>query len=192
MKHMELKIKELENKFKHESKKVVFDVARYMKLVPEFREIEVDQFFQHFEKTAQLHSWPKEHWAILVQHKFIGKARDIYAGFDIDQCNNYEYVKQHILKGYQFVPEYYRQKFRSETKSDESQTHVEFARKQELWFDQWVTAKEIGNSYDKLRQLVLIEQFRNCVQGNIKTYLEENKVDNIHDAAIKADEYYMN
>ena len=190
MKQMELKLKELENKNKGDNK-TPFDVTRHMKIVPEFRESEVDQFFQHFEKTASLHSWPKEHWTLLVQHKFIGKAREIYASLRSDQSNDYEFVKQQILKGYQFVPEYYRQKFRSERKSGDEETHVEFARKQEQSFDQWLLAKDVDSSFEKLRELVLIEQFRNCTHDDIKVYLDENKVENLQDAATKADEYYM-
>ncbi len=145
-------------------------------------------FFTHFEKTAELHAWPKKYWALLIHHKFVGRARDAYAGMTLEQSGNYDYVKQQVLKGYQLVPEYYRQKFRAERKNHD-QTHVELVRKQEQLFDQWLLAKGVGNDFDKLRQLMLLEQFGRCVSDDIKTHLEENKVETVQEAAIKADEY---
>ena len=42
----------------------------------------------------------------------IGKAREIYTQLSLEQSSNYDKVKELILKGYELVPEAYRQKFR--------------------------------------------------------------------------------
>jgi len=55
------------------------------------------------------------------------------------------------------VPEAYRQKFRA-YKKYESQTYVEFAREKEDLFDKWLTSKKVENNFDKLRQLLLLEE----------------------------------
>ena len=64
-----LKEKEIEEKYKFEQEKLAklgdkysssfssksksgFDVTKYVKLVPKFKEKEVDEYFQHFEKVA--------------------------------------------------------------------------------------------------------------------------------------------
>ena len=103
-----------------------FDVTKHTRLVPPFQEKEIDKYFLHFEKVAENLNWPKEHWILLLQSVLIGKAGEIYIQLGVEQSNHYETVKELILKGYELVPEAYRQKFRN-CKKDSNQTHVEFA-----------------------------------------------------------------
>ena len=90
-----------------------FDVTNHIRLVPPFREKEVDKYFLHFEKIAENLNWPKEHWTLLLQSVLIGKACEIYTQLGVEQSHHYETVKELILKGYELVPEAYRQKFRN-------------------------------------------------------------------------------
>ena len=113
-----------------------FDVTKHIRLVPPFQEKEVDKYFLHFEKVAENLNWPKEHLTLLLQSVLIGKAREIYTQLGVEQSHHYETVKELILKGYELVPEAYRQKFRN-CKKDSNQTHVEFARNKEQLFDRW-------------------------------------------------------
>ena len=167
-----------------------FDVTKHIRLVPPFQEKEVDKYFLHFEKIAENLNWPKEHWTLLLQSVLIGKAREIYTQLGVEQSHHYETVKELILKGYELVPEAYRQKFRN-CKKDSNQTHVEFARNKEQLFDRWCCSKKIDQNYDKLRQLVLVEEFKRCIQSDVKTFLDEKQVENLEEAARLADDYYL-
>ena len=60
-------------------------------------------------------------------------------------------MKEAILKAYELVTETYRQKCRSCRKRDD-QTHVDFAREKELFFEKWLTCSEVTANFDKLRQ----------------------------------------
>ena len=86
-----------------------FDPARNIRLVPPFQEKEVDKYFAHFEKVADSLNWPKESWVLLLQSVLVGKAQEIYGSLSVEQCSNYEHVKEAILKAYELVPEAYRQ-----------------------------------------------------------------------------------
>ena len=119
-----------------------FDVTKHIRLVPPFQEKEVDKYFLHFEKVAENLNWQKEHWTLLLQSVLIGKACEIYTQLGVEQSHHYETVKELILKGYELVPEAYRQKFRN-CKKDSIQTHVEFARNKEQLFDRWCCSKKI-------------------------------------------------
>ena len=114
-----------------------------------------------FKKVAENLNWPKQHWTLLLQSVLIGKAREIYTQQGVEQRHHYETVKELILKGYELVPEAYRQKFRN-CKKDSNQTHVEFARSKEQLVDRWCCSKKIDQNYDKLRQLMLVEEFKRC------------------------------
>ena len=167
-----------------------FDLTKHIRLVPPFQEKEVDEYFLHFEKVAENLNWPKEHWTLLLQSVLIGKAREIYTQLGVEQSHHYETVKELILKGYELVPEAYRQKFRN-CKKDSNQTHVEFARKKEQLFDRWCCSKKIDQNYDKLRQLVLVEEFKRCIQSDVKTFLCEKQVETLEEATRLADDYYL-
>uniref|UniRef100_UPI00358E6DB6 uncharacterized protein n=2 Tax=Myxine glutinosa TaxID=7769 RepID=UPI00358E6DB6 len=197
----ELKLKELE--LLGERREVVsmpansttsqnsWDVGRHVRLVPPLNEKEVAKFFLHFDKVAQMLKWPVGSWTMLVQSVLVGKAQDIYSALPIDQCaDNYEIVKRAILKAYELVPEAYRQKFRNARKR-ESETHVEFARMKETMFDRWCDSKEIGKDFNLLRQLILVEEFKQCVHVDIKVHLHKKKVAELYEAATVADDYAL-
>ena len=167
-----------------------FDVAKHIRLVSPFQEKEVDKYFLHFEKVAENLNWPKEHWTLLLQSVLIGKAREIYTQLGVEQSHHYETFKELILKGYELVPEAYRQKFRN-CKKVSNQTHVEFARSKEQLFDRWCCSKKIDQNFDKLRQLVLVEEFKRCIQSDVKTFLDEKQVETLEEAARLADDYYL-
>ena len=145
---------------------VHFDVTKHIRLVPPFQEKEVDKYFPHFEKVAENLKWPKEHWTLLLQSVIIGKARESYTQLTVQQSSSYDTVKELILKAYELVPEAYRQKFRN-CKKENEQTHVEFARTKEQLFDRWCSSKKIGSDHEKLRQLMLVEEFKRCINSDI-------------------------
>ena len=166
-----------------------FDIIKNFQAVPSFQEDDVDMFFLHFEKLATNLNWPKDHWTILLQKAFVGKAREIFAQLSVEQSQKYEYVKDVVLRGYQLNPEAYRQKFRN-CQRDISQTFVEFARVKEQLFDRWCHSKKVNKDFEKLRQLILIEEFKRRIPFHMKTFIDEKQVENLQ-AADLADEYFL-
>ena len=185
----ELKMASL-GKHSPSDKASAFDPARNIRLVPPFQEKEVDKYFAHFEKVADSLNWPKESWVLLLQSVLVGKAQEIYGSLSVEQSSNYEHVKEAILKAYELVPEAYRQKFRNYLKYD-SKTHVEFAREKENLFNRWCHSKEIGQDFKKLKQMVLLEEFKDKVRPDIRSHLDEQKVEELEKAAIMADVYAL-
>ena len=62
------------------------------------------------------------------------------------------------------MPEAYRN-----CEKESRQTYVEFARTKEQLFDRCCSSQKIDNDYNKLRQLILIEEFKECVRTYILT-----------------------
>ena len=97
---------------------------------------------------------------MLLKIVLIGKAQRVYATLSPEECSEYEAVKMAVLKT--FEPEEYRQKFRDKKKEDE-QSYEEFLRDKEGLLDKWFSAKDVRKDTENLRQLVLIEEFMNCM-----------------------------
>ena len=107
-----------------------------------------------------------------MQSVVIGKAREIYTQLSLEQSSDYDKVKELILKAYELVPEAYRQKFR-DCRKVPNQTHVEFARTKEQLFDRWWSSKKVGSDHEKLRQLMRVEEFKWCINSDVRAFLNE-------------------
>ncbi len=153
---------------------VTFDISKHIALVPQFRESEVDSYFNAFERIATSLRWPKEVWSLLLQCKLIGKAQEVCSTLSLEESLKYESMKSAILRAYELVPEAYRQKFRGHKKNS-TQTFVEFARDKGILFDKWCTASKVRD-FNELRELVLLEEFKGCLPDRVVVYLNEQKV----------------
>lgn len=101
----------------------------------------------------------------------------------------YAKVKSAVLKAYELVPEAYRQKFRTWVKGDK-QTNVEFARDLLCHFNRWCSAVDVA-SFDDLRELIVLEQFKNSIPQCIATYVTEQKATTVLKAAELADDFAL-
>ena len=93
----------------------------------------------------------------------------------IRQSSDYDKVKELILKANALVPEAYRQKFR-DCRKEHDQTHVEFARTKEQLFDRCCSSTKVGSDLAKLRQLMLVEEFKWCINSDVRAFLNEKEV----------------
>ena len=64
MKALELNARRIAHE---ESIATKFDLGKNVRLVPPFNELEVDKYFQHFERVAQNLKWPIDQWPLLLQ-----------------------------------------------------------------------------------------------------------------------------
>ena len=167
-----------------------FEVTKQARLVPKFEEANVDGYFAHFERTALNLGWPKECWSMLLQTVLTGKAQRAYATLPTESCADYDLVKAAVLKSFELVPEAYRQKFRTQRKT-ENQSYVEFLREKKNALDKWCDSKRIDGDPEKLRQLILAEEFLNCVPEEVRVHLSERKTDVTYEMAALADEYIL-
>ena len=75
-------------------------------------------------------------------------------------------------------------------KSRPMYVYAEFSHEKRL-FDRWCASQEVESDFTRLRELILIEEFKNCLPNEVKIYLDENKVETLHCAATLADNYTL-
>uniref|UniRef100_A0A8C9X7J6 SCAN box domain-containing protein n=1 Tax=Sander lucioperca TaxID=283035 RepID=A0A8C9X7J6_SANLU len=100
----------------------------------------------------------------------------------------YKLVKAAVLRAYELMPEAYRQRFRSDKK--EKRSHTEFARELATHFNRWCAASQV-KTFEDLQELILLEQFKNTLPDHVVTYINEQKVSKVTDAAKLADEFVL-
>lgn len=57
-------------------------------------------------------------------------------------------------------------------------------------FNRWCLSQKV-RKFDQLKELMLLEEFKNCVPTSVVTYLNEQKVSSLANAAVLADEYIL-
>ncbi|XP_059848380.1 uncharacterized protein LOC132406577 [Hypanus sabinus] len=152
--------------------------------------MDVDKFFLHFENVAVNQNWPKGKWAVLLQSVLRGKAQQAYLALSMDKSKDYGELKRAVLRSYELVPEAYRQKFRN-LRKPWNHTYLEFAREMQMYCERWCASKGVIGDYDKLLQLILMEQFKGCIPESMKTYLDEKETVTLSATARLADEYAL-
>ena len=122
--------------------------------------------------------------------QLVGKAQEVVSFLSLEASLKYAIVKESILRAYELVPEAYRQKFRNHKRAN-GQTFVEFAREKGVLFDKWCSANEVKNSFESLRQPVLLEDFKGALPERMVMFLNEQKVTSLSNVAVLADEFVL-
>lgn len=142
-----------------------------------------------FERAAKILKCPKDVWPFLLQSVLTGKAQDAYASMALEACLDYDQVKSAVLRAYELVPEPYGQNFRKLQKHD-GQTICEFGREKEGLLERWCESTAVHN-FEDLWNLILWEEFKNCLLDKICTYISQQKVRTVADVAVLAEEYVL-
>ena len=66
---------------------------------------------------------------------------------------------------------------------------VKFAREKENY--RWCNSKEVGQDFEKLKQMVLLEEFKDKVRPDIRSHLDEQKMEELEKAVVMADDYAL-
>lgn len=88
----------------------------------------------------------------------------------MEQNYNYDIVKASILRCYLLVPEAYRQCFRLRKTNVKLVLSLHVTKK--LFSTVGVLPRKV-DSQAKLQELILLEEFKNCLPSTVATYLNE-------------------
>ena len=148
------------------------------------------RIFRAFWKNRCKLGLAQKCWAMLLQTVLIGKAQRVYATLSPEGCPESEAVKMAVLKSFELVPEAYRQKF-WDMRKENGQSYIEFLSDKEWLLDKWCPAKDVREDIEKLRQVILIEEFVNCMSEELRVHLRYKKITTGYELAAVADEYVI-
>ena len=125
--------------------------------------------------------WPKEVWPLLLQCRLSGRAQEVVASLSLDDSLSYDTVKATVLRTGSASENH---------KKVQTRTYVEFARDKQKLFDKWCAASK-AHTLAEVRELLLLEDFKNHLPDRIVVHLNEKKVEFLSQAAVLADEYAL-
>ncbi|XP_040278175.1 uncharacterized protein LOC120993770, partial [Bufo bufo] len=141
----------------------------------------------YFERQCNLHRIDRGEWVAILSGKLSGKASDAFRTVPEQEIHSYARVKEVLLARYAVTPESYRQKFRDSRKTTKD-SYVEWACQLSLSASNWVNSSQATTAEDIL-QLMLLEQFYNHIQTDVKDWVRDRRPMTLPEAAKLADEY---
>ena len=165
-----------------------FDASKFVRYLPDFVENDPDLFFLTFQRTAKQLKIDEVHWGILVQNRLTGKALKACSVLSEVDCT-YDKIKAAILQAYELIPDRHRQNFR-ECKRDHKESYSDFCAQLSRLAEKWLRAAE-ALTYDSLKELILLEQFKSTLDNKTRMFIEEKKPANLKEAGKLADEFSL-
>ena len=167
------------------------ELYKFKKHIPTLDDHFVEDFFMMFEQNAIDYQFPEGKKAILLRSALNkGKALDVVLSLTQEELYDYELIKNRVLLSFALTPERYRKVFR-ESKKEHEQSHVDFLRQKKKHFKRWVRSKNVDKDYEKLANLILMEEFNNHVRSDVRIHLADRNIEQVEEAAVKADEYLV-
>ena len=148
----------------------------------------IDKFLDRFERSAKQYELPMDKYTFKLAQALRDRAYDVYLGLPSDKQTDYDALKQALLEHYELTAEAYRRKFRNARK-ERGETFERFADRSESYLQKWIRLTDSKMDLQGLTQLVLLEQFRDSLQPEIRLFAAEHGAVKLTDYVRLADRY---
>ncbi|GFN83142.1 hypothetical protein PoB_000964800 [Plakobranchus ocellatus] len=161
--------------------------AKHPKL-PNFQDgrDDLDIWLTRFERFAESNSWSRERWSLSLCALLTGRALDYYGWLSAEQAKNYDKVKEALMKRYDLTEDGYRRKFRT-CKPAEGESPDMFIVRIVTYLGRWIELSKTDKSYEKLKDLIVREQFMDACPEDLATSLREKDLPTLERVAKEAD-----
>ena len=132
----------------------------------------MDAFIFRFEMLVKSYDWSNDTKFLALSNLLTGDSLRVLQTLSLEQ-QNYNYLKQALLKKFLCTAADYNNKFRNAIPLPSEDADA-FISRLEMVFDRWVELSEIekGN-YEQLRDLILRDQIYSSLHSDIVMFLKE-------------------
>ena len=133
--------------------------ARNPKL-PYFEETKdkMDSYLSRFEKYAVANKWDRSIWAAYLSALLKGRALEVYDRLSVADANDYEKLKDALLKNFDMTERGFRKKFRND-RPERSETFIQFGSRLRNYLDKWINMAKIENTFEAICDFMARDQF---------------------------------
>jgi hypothetical protein len=162
----------------------------YRPKLPKFDEDkdDLDAYLERFERFAQVQQWKKEEWAVCLSPLLTGKGLQVFTGMPANDVNDYEKLKQALLRRYQLTEEGFRKRFREGT-ADSGETVYQFISRIRRYLQRWVELSGVEKSFDGLQNLLIKEQYLQTCGKDLEIFLRERAPKTVEELTTLAEQY---
>jgi hypothetical protein len=149
---------------------------------------DIDSYLNRFERYAELQKWHRKSWSIYLAALLRGKALDVYARLPPPQAQNYDDLKDALLRRYNKTEEGYRDKFYS-SKADVNESPQQFLVRLSSYLFRWIDLSGVEPSYPGLCDLIIREQYLKTCSRELELFLRERAITNLEELAKLAQQF---
>ena len=147
----------------------------------------IDSYMDRFERFATVMKWKKSEWATILSCLLTGKSLEVYTRLSDNDATSYDKIKAALRKRYNLTEEGYRLKFRK-SEPEESENPTQFVTRITKYLEKWMeTAK--STDYEKLKILLIKEQFLNMCNKKLAAYLNEDQFIDMKEMCDRSERY---
>ncbi|GFU80974.1 retrovirus-related Pol polyprotein from transposon 412 [Trichonephila clavipes] len=149
---------------------------------------EISLYLINFERKAELAQVPKKDWVAYLLAVLPAELSNMLAREPTERANNYDFVKDLILKRYRLNSEKLKQCFYRHQKSAEKSWR-NYAHELNSYFTEWIAELQV-KTFEQLKDLLITEQLKYRVPAEVREhFLDWIKLKTPYELAEKLDEY---
>ena len=157
--------------------------ARNPKL-PYFEESKdkMDSYLSRFEKYAVANKWDRSIWAAYLSALLKGRALEVYDRLSVADANDYEKLKDALLKNFDMTEREFRKKFRN-GRPERSETFIQFGSRLRSYLDKWINMAKIENTFEAICDFMARDQFLESCSRELYVHLKPKRFKNLDEMA---------
>ncbi|GFX95838.1 SCAN box domain-containing protein [Trichonephila clavipes] len=150
---------------------------------------EISLYLINFERKAELAQVPKKDWVAYLLAVLPAELSNMLAREPTERANNYNFVKDLILKRYSLNSEKLKQCFYRHQKSAEKSWR-NYAHELNSYFSEWIAELQV-KTFEQLKDLLITEQLKYRVPAEVREHFLDDwiKLKTPYELAEKLDEY---
>ena len=149
---------------------------------------DLDAYLGRFEKYATAQRWPGDTWAINLSALLTGKALDTYYRLSKEDIDNYDAVRDALLKRFRLNEEGFRTKFYG-AKAENGETADQFLTRLQNYLTRWLELTQTNKDFEGLWTLFVREHFINACHKDLQTFMRERNLKDLCAVKETADNY---
>ena len=161
--------------------------ARNPKL-PYFEETKdkMDSYLSRFVKYAVANKWDRSIWAAYLSALLKGRALEVYDRLSVADANDYEKLKDALLKNFDMTERRFRKKFRND-RPERSETFIQFGSRLRSYLDKWINMAKIENTFEAICDFMVHDRFIESCSRELYVHLKPKTFKNLDEMAKEVD-----
>ena len=168
--------------------KVSHSKARTPKLPIFTEKDDLDSYLERFERFAKSQGWDESDWAINLSALLTGKALEVYTRMPAENANNFNELKDALLKRFQLTEEGFRLKFR-ESRAQKDESPQQYVSRLENYLMRWFKLAKTPHTFEGLKDLMIREQFLQSCSIDLSVFLKERSAETLTEMTELAEKY---
>ena len=142
----------------------------------------MDSYLSRYEKYVVANKWDRSIWAAYLSALLKGRALEVYDRLSVADANDYEKLKDALLKNFDMTERGFRKKFRND-RPERSETFIQFGSRLRSYLNKWINMAKIENTSEAICDFMARDQFLELCSRELYVHLKPKTFKNLDEMA---------